>query len=169
MRKILLLLLAAVLLTSVSSPRVEPLTDYVPIMMDRSQLNTSVAAQSVKPMKKTGKLYKFNSSLFVVEPYKGIHVFDNANPAQPVAQGFIRIPGCIDMAIKDNYLYADNAVDLVTLDISDASNIRVVDRAENVFPESLPPDKLNMPIAFSKEKRPEGLIIVGWELKNKEN
>lgn len=166
MRKILLLPLLALLFTSYSSPPSEPLTGYVPIMMDRSDLNTSIAFIPAKQLKATGKLYKFANTLFVIEPYKGVHVFDNTNPASPAAKGFIRIPGCLDIAIKDGFLYADNAVDLVTLSIDANSNYAVVDRKMDVFPEMLPPDQMNMPSSYSKTNRPAGLIIVGWKNKN---
>ncbi len=165
MRNLLLLSFVVVLFTGSSSPYREPLTNYVPIMMNREQLNTSFAALPAQGMKATGKLYKFNNVLFVIEPGKGIHVFDNTNSSQPLATGFLRIPGCVDMALKDGFLYADNAIDLITIDISNTANIRVVNRIQNVFPETLPPDKLRMPIAYSKDKRPKDLIVVGWELK----
>ncbi len=146
-----------------SSPVEVPLTEYIPIMMHRDELNRSVGLRETKPLLNTGKMNRFNNILFIVEPYKGIHVFDNTNPSQPLPKSFIRIPGCIDLAIKDGFLYADNAVDLVTLDISNLGDIKLVDRQENVFPESLPPDQREMPIVYEKSHRPEGLIIVEWK------
>lgn len=154
---------AFVLFSSVSSPPEPELTEYVPVMIHRNELNVSVALLPARAMTNTGKIYRFNNYLFVVEPYKGIHVFDNTNPSSPNGLNYIRIPGCIDLTIKDGFMYVDNAVDLVTIDISDASNLRVVNRLQNVFPESLPPDQKDMPIVYEKSHRPEGLIIVEWK------
>ncbi len=164
MKRLVLLAALFILITSVSSPMQDPFTDYVPVMMKREDLTNSVAVTSAQPLKKTGKLHKYNTTLFVVEPYKGIHMFNNTDPSNPVNLGFIRIPGCIDLVVKDNFLYADNAVDLVTLDISNQQNIKVVNRIQNTFPEILPPDNGRMPVVFSKEKRPKDLIIVEWKL-----
>lgn len=166
MRKLLFFAGVALLFTSASPPREDPLTAYVPIMMSRDQLNTCIAEIGVQPLKKTGKIYKLGNTLFVIETNKGIHVFDNANPESPYAVGFIRVPGCVDMSIKDKMLYADNATDLVTIDISDPKHVLEVDREMNVFPEKLPPDQKRLPIAYAKQNRPKNLIIVGWELKS---
>ncbi|MES2628067.1 MAG: hypothetical protein V4616_03775 [Bacteroidota bacterium] len=161
----LLLFPALVVLTSVSSPPAPYLTGYVPIMMSRDELNKSITLLPAQPFRTTGKIYKFNNTLFAIEPYKGVHVFDNTDPAAPVNSGFIRIPGCVDVAVKDGKLYADNAVDLVTIDISQANQPRLVNRQMNVFPEMLPPDRLDMPGAYAKDKRPADLVIVGWKSK----
>jgi len=40
----------------------------------------------------------------------------------------------VSRAIRDNALYADSYIDLVTLDISDMDNIYEVSRVEDVFP-----------------------------------
>lgn len=164
MRKLFFLPILAIVLSSSSTPSRPQMTMYSPILMDREQLNNSVAFLPAQGLTKTGKIYKFNTSLFVIETYKGIHVYNNGNPASPAPVGFIRIPGCVDMAIKDNFLYADNAVDLISINLNQG-NYSVVNRQQNVFPEMLPPDNLSMPITYSKEKRPAGLIIVGWESK----
>ncbi len=166
MRKLLFLPVIAILCTSYSTPYSPPLTDYVPIMMDRSELNKSIGFLPAKPLKTTGKIYKFNDILFAIEPNKGVHVYDNSNLSTPVDKGFIRIPGCADITIKDGMMYADNAVDLVTIDITDVYHPAVVDRQTDVFPEMLPPDRMEMPANYAKDKRPAGLIIVGWRSKS---
>jgi hypothetical protein len=143
----------------------DPITDYVPVMMHRDQLESAVKTETARPLSKVGKIYKAGNYLFVNEQLEGIHIFNNSNTLQPVPLGFLRIPGAVDMAYKDGYLYVDNAVDLVTFDVKNAADVRLVSRIKNAFPETLPPDLGRIPIAYSKEKRPEGLIIIGWELK----
>ena len=63
---------------------------------------------------------------------------DNSNPESPQIIKFIEIPGSVDMAIKEDILYADSYVDLVAIDISNMDDIREVKRIENVFPYMIP-------------------------------
>ena len=45
------------------------------------------------------------------------------------------IDGCIDMAMKDNMLYADNAVDLITIKPNaNFTSIEVTGRIPGIFP-----------------------------------
>ena len=106
----------------------------VPVYMDfdtfRSQTFQMENAQS---MKTPGKIWIKDQYLFVNELLKGIHVFDNSNPSDPINLGFIEIFANTDMAVKGNLLYADNYNDLLTFDISDIMNPSLVCRANNVF------------------------------------
>ena len=69
------------------------------------------------------------------------------DPADPENMGFIEIPGNVDIAIKNNTLYADSYVDLVAIDISDIENPEEVNRVEDVFPYTLPPYDENYRLA----------------------
>ena len=83
----------------------------------------------------------------------------------PIIEKFITIPGCVDIAIKGNILYSDNAIDLVAIDISSgAVNLEVVKRIKDVFPEHKPPDGKSLQQEFLKGNRPENTLIIGWEL-----
>lgn len=95
----------------------------------------------VKSGQKIGKAakiynYKDGDILLINEKNKGIHVVDN-RIKHKVTKGdyFIEIPGNVDMAVKDGYLYADSFTDLVVLDIRDISNIKTVSRKEAIFAE----------------------------------
>jgi hypothetical protein len=95
-----------------------------------------------RPMYRLGQIYYKDSLLFVNELNKGIHVIDNRNPSAPVPLRFLSIPGNRQLAIRGDYLYADNLDDLVTIHIADLENIAVsnrIDRAYNIgaghFPE----------------------------------
>jgi hypothetical protein len=102
--------------------------------------------------------------IYLNEKYKGIHVIDNSNPASPEKIAFINIPGCIDIAIKNNNLLADNAIDLVSIDLSGGMQaLKVSKRVRNVFPESTPPDLDYIPAVFNHSNRPENTIIVAWK------
>ena len=67
------------------------------------------------------------------------------------------------MAIRNNVLFADNAIDLVSLDISQYPEITILDRVEDVFPEATPPDLDWIPWQYSKGNRPANTVIVAWE------
>ncbi len=148
-----------VLLFSASSPY----STYVPILMERSELEKSIAVLDSKVLTNPGKIYVKSDALYVVEKYKGVHVILNADPANPVNKYFIRIPGIVDVAVKANVLYADNAVDLVSVDIASLPTINVLDRVQDVFPELTPPGYTYMPYRFQKYNRPDNTIIVEWK------
>ena len=143
-----------------------PESEYVPVLMKYDDLLTSVVQLPAKEIKKPGKIYVFNDYLFIVEKYKGFHVINNSNPASPVISAFMSVPGCIDIAVKDDILYADNATDLVSINISDKNNMFQTGRVPNIFPELLPPNNTSIPYWFNKENRPVNTVIVGWMSKN---
>ncbi|MDR0726334.1 MAG: hypothetical protein LBF59_10070 [Prevotellaceae bacterium] len=132
--------------------------DYRPVYMDRANLERSVSyVETGKEMKNLGKIYFKHPYLFINEKYKGVHIFDNTNPENPVNKGFIAAPGCLDMAVKDNIIYLDNAVDMVCFDLNDKT--KEVKRIPNVFPPLVSPDGVSF-------EHPEGLIIVEWVKRN---
>lgn len=141
--------------------------DYTPVLMDRSVMEGTVGFYAAQPIKEPGKIYVKGSYIFISEKYQGVHIIDNHNPAAPAKIGFFRIPGCVDMAIKGNVLYVDNAVDLVaiTYDSTVWSNSVVSSRVKDIFPELSPPESDYIPWEFTKESRPKNTIIVAWKLK----
>lgn len=88
---------------------------------------------SSRDLRAPGKFFFYKGYLLVNEMNEGIHVIDNRNPASPVALGFIEIPGNIDMAIKDDVLYADNYLDLIAINIHNPSAPVEVGRIQDVF------------------------------------
>ncbi|MDR0544981.1 MAG: hypothetical protein LBG30_06540 [Odoribacteraceae bacterium] len=154
-KQILPIAIAAALVTALAGFYYSPQSAYAPVFMERQELERSVSYTTPRDLQNPGKIYHKAPYLYVNEKYKGIHVINNANPARPVPEGFIIAPGCIDMAIKGNILYIDNAVDLVAFDL----NARVVtERVKNIFPEPLSPDGYPCYV-----ERPESYILVGWK------
>ena len=98
-----------------------------PIYVPENEAKAIVAAPA-QPILKLGKIYYKDHTIYVNESNLGVHVIDNADPSNPVKTGFLRIPGCHDIAIKGNILYADNVGDLVAIDITDPANPKVVKR-----------------------------------------
>jgi hypothetical protein len=118
---------------------------------------------SPRAPKAMDKIYVKDNLLLITEKYKGVHVFDNSNPSNPINVGFLRIPGCVDVAMKGSVLYADNATDLVAVTLSNLNDIKVCSRVEDCLPELTPPGYNYLPSVFSKEKRPENTVIVEWK------
>lgn len=129
----------------------------VPIFMKRTDLEKSVKWESKREMKRPGKIYIKGDYIYVNELYKGVHVINNTNPSNPVIEGFITAPGCIDMAIKNQTLYIDNAVDLVAFDLVSKTE---TGREKNIFPE--PPAASYCYYGNILADRPEGMILVEW-------
>ncbi len=153
----------SVLLCSVLSSKGYYLsTNYEPIIMKRSGLEKSISSNGPRSLHNPVKIYFKDNYIFISEKYKGVHVIDNSDRTLPENVAFISIPGCIDMAVKNNTLYADNAVDLVAIDISNITNVSEVKRIKNVFPELVPPDDFSVPEKYQTENRPENTIIVEW-------
>ena len=87
-----------------------------PIYMSYEALRSAVKSTSPQTLANPGKIYFKDNYLFVVEKLRGIHILDLTTPANPKNIGFIEVPGCIDLAIKKNILFADSYVDLVAID-----------------------------------------------------
>lgn len=133
-----------------------------PIYMSYDELRASIKQVDAKDLDTTGKIYFKDDYIFIINPLQGIHIIDNSDPSNPTNTTYIEIPGCIDMAAKDNILYVDSYVDMVSLDISDINSIKQVDRISDVLPYTLPPYDDKYPIAFIDH---ELGVVIGWEVK----
>ena len=122
-------------------------TGNKPIYLSFEDMRDGIKSIPAEDLKQTGKMYFYNNYVFVNEYLKGIHIIDNSDPSNPQNIKFVEIPGNIDMAIKDNYLYVDSYVDFVILDISKIEDISEVYRVENVFPYQVPEYDYTYPLA----------------------
>jgi hypothetical protein len=166
---VLHLLIAGYILLSCSNPYKDPeRTEYSPVLMTREQLENSVSLKEPRTPKDPGKIYHIGNYIFINEKFKGIHMIDNHDPSSPLNIGFLTVPGNIDIAVKDDVLYLDNAVDMIAVKINADKTITVTKRIPDIFPSSFPPDLNFMPEYDNViNSIPEGYIIVGWELKSK--
>ncbi|HMI01788.1 MAG TPA: hypothetical protein VK541_04855 [Pedobacter sp.] len=132
--------------------------------MDRESLERSIKWQPPAEIKSPAKIYYKDNYILISERYKGVHIVDNADPKNPVIKGYISVPGCVDMSIKESTLYVDNAVDLVAIDLSKiaAGQIEVKKRIKETFPELVPPDGMGIPFRYTKANRPKNSVIVNW-------
>lgn len=104
-----------------------------PVYKTPLEFRTGIQAEGPRALRKPGKIYALGKYLFINERQEGIHVIDNSEPANPRSLAFWAITGNVDMAIRGNYLYADQYVDLLTIDISDMQNPRMVCRKQDAF------------------------------------
>ena len=79
--------------------------------------STAVQVRAPQPIGTRGKLLIAGDHLFLSEPGKGVHVFDNTDPKAPRAVMFIQIPGNVDIAVREGHLYADSFVDLLVFEL----------------------------------------------------
>jgi hypothetical protein len=161
-RYIFLLILTG-LASSCTDKVYETFQANAPVYMSYEKLRSAVKLNPARELNNPGKIYFKDQYIFINEKMKGVHIYDVSNPANPQNAGFIEIPGNMDIAIKDNILYADSYVDLVSLDISNFSNIRETGRVKKVFPYTLPEYDTKYPLAQIDEDKG---IVTGWEVKS---
>lgn len=105
----------------------------VPTVKSLAQIRANVSVSAARETHSDGKIYVADQYLFYIAKEQGIHVFDNTNPAAPVNIAFINLEGVHDIAVKNNYLFADNFVDLLVFDISNINNITLARTVPNVI------------------------------------
>lgn len=133
---------------------------YEPIIMKRDAFNVSVKLSPPQPQSEMGKIYVKDNFLFISEPNKGFHIFNNSNPKTPEKLKFLKVPGSTDISIKSDVLYINNAVDLIAVTFNNSFNeVTVTKRIENVFPEKISPDGFLAGAANDE-------VVIDWKLKN---
>ncbi|TKC02026.1 LVIVD repeat-containing protein [Pedobacter cryotolerans] len=143
MKKILLnalLLLATI--STLTQCKKSPSAKYemiqIPKVISLAEMRSlPVGITKAQTATKAGKIYIYNDYLFINEPNKGIHIYNNSNPNNPINTGFLQIPGNIDLAVHNNILYADSYIDLLAFDITTINNIKLVKRTPEVFKQFL--------------------------------
>jgi hypothetical protein len=108
---------------------------YEPIYMTYEELRSSVASEAPHALKNPGKIWFSDNYIFINEKNEGIHVVNNVNPSSPIIEAFIKIPGNLDMAVRNNTLYADSYIDLVAIDVTSPTSVTVTKRIENALPQ----------------------------------
>ena len=140
----------------------EVFTANSPVYMSYEDLRDAVKMTAARDLVNPGKIYFKDGYIFINEELKGIHIIDNRNPQNPQNIGFVEIPGNVDIAVKENILYADSYVDLVAIDISNVNNPEEVHRVEDIFPYTTPPYDENYRVAKVEEEKG---VVIDWEIK----
>jgi len=132
----ILLLAASFMMTGCendSCTRTQEYTAYQPVYKLLEEMRVPVKYESATSLINAGKIFYYNGYLFVNELNTGIHIFDNTDPSNPKNVGFLNIPGNLDMAVHDHYLYADSYLDLVSIDIANPEAPVETGRVNDVF------------------------------------
>lgn len=129
-------------------------TVYEPVYKSKTAVLENIKSNASHAFENPGKIYTIGNYIFLNEIDKGVHVIDNTNPSLPVNKFFIDIPGNMDIAVKENILYADMYGDLVALDITDPANVNVKKVVHDVFPER------NWGNGFAANNRDQ--VVVDW-------
>ena len=113
---------------------------YKPVTMERPAFESAVQATAFQNITKPGKIYIKDELMFVSDVNKGFGVYNYSDAANPLPIGYIKIPGATDIAVRNNNIYINQAVDLVSLQYNPANNkITITSRNKNVFPQKLSP------------------------------
>ncbi|MBR9923217.1 MAG: hypothetical protein GYB31_20495 [Bacteroidetes bacterium] len=137
--------------------------DYIPVYKTVEDIRQDITPEAPRDLEAPGKIYFYNNYVFINEIRKGVHVIDNSNPSNPVNIGFIGIPGNVDIAIKDGILYADNFIDLLSIDISDPGNPELINRSEDAFePVYTNQETGEMLVYYETEERTEMVDCNQW-------
>lgn len=134
-------------------------TAYRPIYAT-AQEQKDIKSLPARPLRNPGKIYLLGSFLFINEMGTGVHIINNSDPKNPENLAFVSIPGNYDIAVKGQWLYADNGTDLVVFDISNPTSVKLTKRVEKAIPLSKYPPFQNT--YFECVDDTKG-VVVGWE------
>ena len=168
MKKFLLSGFFALLFISCEKDNVpeETIQVAVPVTMKIADFRASVKITEPIEIKQSGKIYTYLNYIFINDVNEGVLVVDNSN-YNPIKKNFIKIPGNTDIAVKDNMLYANSGRDLVTFDISDINNIKVLTRLEDVFEDYQPQLPIGAAFADYSNVSMEENIVIGYTLETR--
>lgn len=130
---------------------------YRPIYKTTDEVRANIKNIAPQPITTSGKMYILNNYIYLSELGKGIHVINNSNPASPVNEAYISIPGCEDMAAYGNTLYADCYTDMMVIDISNPKNITLKRTVANLFPDR------QFVLGYQMDS---GKVVYEWEIKD---
>lgn len=154
-----------VFLALACEPMVEPtqnmqIDGYTPVYGEAA----SAAIRLLPPqmVRNPGKIYEYGTYLLVNEVNRGIHIYNNENPANPVAIGFAELIGNSDMAIRNGILYADHMGSLVALNTNNFSELVELGRLPiSNWLLGVPPPSQHY---FECVDQSKGLVV-GWKKK----
>ena len=153
-------LVLATLLSSCLKDSCETSTTYIrydPVFVTPAALRKDIVAEAPRPLKEPGKIYVYEGYLIINEHEEGLHIIDNRNPKSPVPISFLPIPGNIDMAVRNNILYADSWIDMVMINIEDPANPKFAGRIQDAFPNYGIDPTLGITVTYEPTKVTESI------------
>ena len=134
----------------------------VPVYMDYESFRNSFDfLEGTVPVENPGNIFIHNQYTFVCDEDKGIHIIDNSDRTNPHFIGFMKIIGVSQVAVRENTLYANSFIDLVTIDISNINAPELIDRDQEVFTYTTPISDDKYPIADIHKNKG---VVVDWNI-----
>ena len=125
-----------------------------------SPFESDIVFTQARPIEEPGKIHIVSKYLLINEKFKGIHVFDNSDPANPIPLGFLKMVGNTEAFVKNNVLYADHLADLVAVDINNWDDPTVLSRTkQQTWGQRIPPGNETYFECVDESKG----IVIGWE------
>lgn len=106
---------------------------FTPVWVLPEEFTKPVEISEPRELKHPGKIYFYQDYILINEIREGIHLINNTDPANPVNEGFIKIKGNVDMAIRNGILYGDSYTDLVIIDFRNVLHPVQISRKTGVF------------------------------------
>ena len=132
----------------------EHYTFFSPVYLTKDAVKNNIRSNAPRDIEQMGKLAVKDNYIFLNEPGKGVHIIDNSNPASPRNIAFVAIPGNVELALRDHYLYADCYTSLAVIDVADPTNVVLKQFVNAVFPEPYYPSYF----LYDSSK-----VIVDWQ------
>ncbi|OEY72937.1 LVIVD repeat-containing protein [Salegentibacter salarius] len=134
----------------------------VPIVKPIEEFRAMVKISEPRAIAEAGKIYTYGDYVFINDDQKGVHIIDNTHHRNPVKIKFLEIPLNTDIAVKDNMLFANSAMDLVVFDLSEMNNIKEEGRMKNVFPNHNSRIPANATFVDSDNFNSETQVVMGY-------
>ncbi len=90
----------------------------VPVTITWEELRADIQPEygDTATLSRPGKIYS-KEHLFIVDKYRGIHIYDQTDPQNPTRLAFIPIIGALEISIQGNVLYTNSFTDLVAINL----------------------------------------------------
>lgn len=159
---------AAALLALIALVNTSRSDSHTPVYMDKATFRKySFAIRPPQPIARRGKILTYGRYLLHCEPNAGIHIIERRADGTLDQKSFIYILGCTDAVVKDDYLLANNLVDLLVFRIQEDGAVRYVRRMEDVFRydpyASLPEDAFTRRRSLETDGKLTDQLVVGWK------
>lgn len=97
----------------------DPETDncIFPVVLTWEELreDTHPSYGNTSTLTRPGKVHVQPPYLFVIDEYRGVHIFDQTDPLNPTRIVFLPIKGALDVRINGDYLYVNSFTDLLSI------------------------------------------------------
>ena len=140
MRQLHLLLLSLILVPLLSGCLEEScsedrlVTGFEPVIVTADDWRASTFFCGVpQEVCEASSFYVYGDYLFMMENTRGLHIFNNSDPANPTPITFMEVPGGQGLAVRNDILYMNQYVDLVAFRLDDPEQPELVGRTEGVF------------------------------------